>query len=213
MLKNTLYVLATALIISTSCQSKSSAQASRSASSLEVEARFIDSLEKAAQNIVQTFPGEVIGSIEFKVKATGDDLKTFAEGLVPWVNLEHPEKQLPNLVNGDNVVLPYQHVSLIIDYPLSHPDTSQLTGTVAGFTSKMLIQKISERYHKIYQEEEVAAKTKTVPEEKRTGIINRNLTDGPYGICCHDLGDLDLSSVEVYRTAEGKIVIMLGVES
>ena len=178
MLRNAIFILFITLIIFPGCKAKTSAQAPKTASNTEIEAAFLDSVEKASQNINQQLPGEQISSIEFQVRATGEDLKTFKEGFIPWVSLEHPEKQLPNLVNADQVVLPYQHISLIIDYPLNHPDTTELIGTVAGFTSKMLIQKISERYHQIYSEEEAEAKTKTIPEEKRTGLINRNQTDG-----------------------------------
>lgn len=213
MLKKTILILVIALDIFAGCRAKTSVQAQKTASNAEIEATFLDSVEKASQNITQQLPGKLISSIEFRIRATGEDLKTFKEGFIPWVSLEHPEKQLPNLVNPDQVVLPYQHVSLIIDYPLNHPDTTELTGTVAGFTTKMLIEKISERYHQIYREEEAGAKTKTIPEEKRIGLANRNQTHGKYGICCHDLGDLDLSSIEVYKTSEGKIVLMLGVES
>ncbi|GEO11120.1 hypothetical protein [Segetibacter aerophilus] len=213
MFKNTVFILTVALIIFTGCRSKMLAQVPKTASNAEVEAKFLDSIERVAQAIKFEPPGELIATIEFRIRATGEDLKNFKEGFIPWVSLEHPEKQLPNLINPEQVALPYQHVFLIIGYPLNHPDTSQLTGAVAGFTNKMLIQKISERYRQIYQEEEAGAKVKTIPIEKRTGLINRNQTDGKYEVWGHDLGDLDLSSVEVYRTAEGKIVLMLGVES
>ena len=48
---------------------------------------------------------------------------------------------------------------------------------------------------------------------QRKGIINRNETDGKYGIWGHDLEDLDLSTIEVYRNKENKLELVLGIES
>lgn len=76
-----------------------------------------------------------------------------------------------------------------------------------------MILAISKKYHEIYNEEEKSSKIKTIPLDERTGIINRNETQGKYGIWGHDLSDLDLSSIEVYETDEGKINILLIIES
>lgn len=76
-----------------------------------------------------------------------------------------------------------------------------------------MLQVISKKYHEIYIEEEASATTKTIPVEKREGLINRNETNGKYGIWGHDLSDLDLSSVEVYQNSEKKIYLVLSVES
>lgn len=213
MAKNVILTLIVALAFFSSCRTNSAAQVGQLGDITSAEVNLLDSLEKAAQNITEHLPGVLIGSIDFNVKAKGEDLKTFKGGFIPWINLEHPEQQVSELVRADELVLPYQNISLIIDYPLNHPDTTLLIGGATGFTRSQLILKISGTYRQIYREEEDAAKSKTIPVDERTGLINRNQTDGKYGICGHDLSDLDLSSIHVYRNREGKIVIMLGVES
>ena len=76
-----------------------------------------------------------------------------------------------------------------------------------------MILAISKKYNEVYAEEEKTANTKTIPIDKRTGLINRNETDGKYGIWGHDLSDLDLSGIEVYKTKDEKINIILLIES
>ncbi len=44
-----------------------------------------------------------------------------------------------------------------------------------------------------------------VYSSRRRGIINRNQTNGKYGIWGHDIGDLDLSAVIVKKTGDGLI--------
>jgi hypothetical protein len=76
-----------------------------------------------------------------------------------------------------------------------------------------LVDHITGSYNRIYLEEEESAKTKTIPVDKREGIINRNQTDGKYGIWGHDLGDLDLSSIIVHKLRNGIIKLELYIES
>jgi hypothetical protein len=96
---------------------------------------------------------------------------------------------------------------------LNKPANFILKSTSKGFTIKQLVLEISKKYNEIYNEEEKSARTKTIPVDKRKGLINRNETDGKYGVWGHDIGDLDLSSIEVYKTKDGKFQIVLGIES
>lgn len=96
---------------------------------------------------------------------------------------------------------------------MNNPAEFILKSSEKGFTKKQLVIEISKKYHEIYDAEESTSKTKTIPIEKRKGLINRNETYGKYGICCHDIGDLDLSSAHVYKTNDGKIQVVLNVES
>jgi hypothetical protein len=104
-------------------------------------------------------------------------------------------------------------VILIIDYPVMVPVYFPLSSTGIGFSRRQLITAISLQYHSIYKEEEETASDKTVPPDERRGLQNRNQTNGKYGIWGHDLSDLDLSTVEVYRNKNGIIYLSLGVES
>jgi hypothetical protein len=157
--------------------------------------------------------GERIATIGFKVKATGEDLKTFDDGVVPWISLENPDSEIGNLIDADVMVLQSQKVTIIIDYPLNNPATFEMTTIERGFTRKQLIQEVSKRYHEIYKLEENSATTKTVPMDKREGLINRNQTDGKFGVWGHDLSDLDLGSIEVHQGVNGKVYLVLLVES
>ena len=71
---------------------------------------------------------------------------------------------------------------------------------------------IGKFYEEIYDEEEASAITKTLPMSERK-IMNRNQTDGIYGIWGHDLDDIAISGVEARRTKDGEIVLILGIKS
>jgi hypothetical protein len=157
--------------------------------------------------------GVKISNIEYKVKALPEDTSDFDNGIIPWVNLENPGKELNRLVDSDEVVLAFAKVTLIIDYPLTKPASFTLESVSKSFSRKELIKAISEKYHEVYAGEEKSTKTEIVPRDKREGLINRNETNGKYGICCHDLSDLDLSSIDVFKNDEGKIYLVLNVES
>jgi hypothetical protein len=157
--------------------------------------------------------GRLISTIEIKLKATKEDLKVFDDGIVPWISLEKPGQEMNRLIDGDKIVLPYAKVSIIIDYPLNTAAVFEITTTGEGFSTKQIILEISKKYHEIYALEESSATTKTLPMEKRKGLINRNETNGKYGVCCHDLADLDLSTIDVHQNTKGKITLVLGVES
>ena len=86
----------------------------------------------------------------------------------------------------------------MIDYPLNKPTEIEIRSKEKeGFSRIELIRLISQAYHRIYDEEEASAKVKTVPLKKREDLINRNETDGKYGIWGHNIGDLDLSAIIV----------------
>lgn len=176
----------------------------------------IESLHKKELESINNIPenqGELIATIEFEIKANAEELKDFEDGIIPWISIEKPEDKISRLIEADKIVVPYSEITLIIDYPLNNPAKFLLISSEKGFTKKQLAIEISKKYLDIYKAEERSAKTKTIPVEKREGLINRNETDGMYGIWGHDIGDLDLSSLQVYKTKNGKITILLGIES
>lgn len=73
------------------------------------------------------------------------------------------------------------------------------------------MQEITKEYQKLYQDEEKSATIKTVPMKERK-MYNRNQTNGKYGIWGHDLADLALSSIQVYKE-NGNTILTLGIES
>lgn len=174
------------------------------------ERQWLDSL--AALEQVQN-PYEELGEpqsvIPFGVITS--DREIFADGIVPWASLANPEEDLPQLVSKDMVVIYDTVVTVVIDYPLTNPYEFKLISP-DGFTRGQLLTEISKQYKFVYAEEEKTATVKTLPVEQRQ-ILNRNTTDGKYGIWGHDLNDLDLSEVHVHKAPDGRIVLLLQVES
>lgn len=154
--------------------------------------------------------GKLVGEFDFGLKATQEQKKDWQDGVIPWINLDNPE--INQLINGDEILVKKTLINIIFDYPLNKPHTFEFKNE-KGFSRKDLVLLISKKYHEIYDEEEVTSKVKTIPVDKRTGIINRNETDGKYGIWGHDLTDLVLSGIEVHETDKGEMNIILLIES
>lgn len=162
-------------------------------------------LEKQYDNL-----GELVSTIEFQVNT--DNRTDFEDGIIPWASLEDPQADIPNLVNRDEVVIKHTSIKIIIDYPLTN-QYEFILNSDKGFTRAELLSQISTHYYKLFDEEESSATIKTIPVDKRTTMANRNQTDGKYGIWGHDIADLVLSSISVYKTANGEMVLSLNIES
>jgi hypothetical protein len=153
--------------------------------------------------------GELTSKVRFDVKT--DNLQDYEDGKVPWIRVDSPQVDIANLIGKDEVVIPETKVTVIIDYPLSTSYEFELISK-KGFTRKQLINEISNHYHQLYDEEEKTATVKTVPLKDRK-IYNRNQTNGKYGIWGHDIGDLVLDEIHVYKNANGEVTLTLQLES
>lgn len=156
--------------------------------------------------------GEFLQTIDFSVEASEDEREDLEDGIVPWINLVGREVELERLIDPDSIALNYQKARIVFDYPLNNPTTREITTSDEGFTRRQLVEAIGRFYEEIYEEEEASATTKTLPKSDRR-IMNRNQTDGIYGIWGHDLDDIAISGVEARRTRDGEIVLILGIES
>jgi hypothetical protein len=156
--------------------------------------------------------GVLVGNIKFELKTTKEEKETFEDGIVPWVNINDPKKQLDSLLSADEIVLTSPKATLIIDYPLTQKAIF-IIESPNGFSRKQLILLISEKYHQIYKEEEDGATIKTIPVDERGDELNRNKTNGKYGIWGHDITDLDLDSIDVRKASDGEIFLELDIES
>ena len=154
--------------------------------------------------------GQLIRTIACNTKTS--DLKDFPDGKIPWVDIKNNSTGKQDIIDATEVVIKEHKITVQIDYPLNKPYSFELS-SANGFTRAQLIQAIIDNYNKIYQEEEATAIVKTVPLKERKGMSNRNETNGKYGIWGHDIDDLSLSEIEVYRAADGKITLGLGMES
>jgi hypothetical protein len=130
------------------------------------------------------------------------------------VQVSDPRQALATLDQPDEIVIPFEHAVLVIDYPLTSPATMEIEAPLPiGFTKASLIKAICDEYQHVYDAEEGTAATKTIPVEDRGTLRNRNRTDGAYGIWGHDLEDLILVAVHWTREPSGMVRIELRVES
>jgi len=129
------------------------------------------------------------------------------------IHLHDPERAIALLDHPDEIVIPFDHAVLVIDYPLSTPARTTIASPFAlGFTRAALIKTICEEYAHVYDAEEGTAAIKTTPLSERGATRRRNRTDGAYGIWGADLQDLVMTAARWTRRADGTVQIELHVE-
>ena len=129
------------------------------------------------------------------------------------LRLDDPDRAVSLLANPDEIIIPFDHATLIIEFPLTTPATIPITSSVPqGFTRRELVKAICEEYANVYEAEEATAATKTIPLAERSGDGVRNRTDGVYGIWGHDLHDLVLTAARWSRKQDGMVTVELHVE-
>jgi hypothetical protein len=153
--------------------------------------------------------GTLISKVRFDV--TTKNLKDYENGKVPWIRIDSPQIDIKNLIGKDEIVIPETKLTIIIDYPLTSNYKFDLISKT-GFTRTQLINEISKHYYRLYDEEEKTASIKTIPLKERK-IYNRNQTNGKYGIWGHDIGDLVLDEIHVYKNSTGEVFLVLQLES
>lgn len=149
--------------------------------------------------------------VTFSVKATTDQEKEFKDKIVPWASIKNSESDSIRLIDSNLKVISVREATVIVDYPVRKPVNFKITSE-SGFTKSDLLRKIGQIYRQLYQDEEASSTIRTVPKDKRKGVVNRNATDGKYGIWGHDIDDLDISSATI-SCNNGKCIIKLGIES
>jgi hypothetical protein len=154
--------------------------------------------------------GKLLTVIAFNVKT--DNKQTYADGIIPFANIDKPDADIKNLVDKDVTVITQNKITVIIDYPLTNAYKFTTTSP-KGFTRQALLLAISNQYHQVYDQEEQTATVKTIPENARGLRQVRNSTNGKYGIWGHDLDDIVLADILVYQNAAGEIVLALDIQS
>jgi len=159
-------------------------------------------------------PGDrLIGEIRFPGKCRSDLLDIYTDGIYHHIALDDPEPDISRLFAPDEVVLPAGEYSLVIDYPVAEPVELPLKpADPRGFTRAGIAREIAKAYRRLYEEEERTAEIKVTPSDERWPVLNRNRTDGAYGIWGHDLGDLALDSIRVIDRG-GQRFLTLSVDS
>lgn len=170
----------------------------------------LKNLEHASAGKQFTDLGELINTIQFNVIT--ENRKNYVNGIIPWASIENAKSELNQLVEGNKIVIKENKATIIIDYPLTNEYRFDLSSQ-DGFTRAELLKEISYNYYKLYEEEENSASIKTIPVDKRTTMYNRNQTNGKFGIWGHDIADLILTEILVYKTVGGQIILALNIES
>lgn len=130
------------------------------------------------------------------------------------IRLEQPESAVLALERPDEIVIPFEHAVLVIDFPLTTPAEVKISAPLPiGFTRGALVRAICDEYAHVYAAEEGTAAIKPIPPEDRGPGRSRNRTDGAYGIWGHDLEDLVIESAHWMREPDGTVKIELHVVS
>lgn len=128
------------------------------------------------------------------------------EARAPRIASWASERDAFQMVDPDEVVID-KDVKVEFDYPLSQSFEFDLPGPV---TRMQLADFICATYQRIYEEENAATKPSTVEErQQRGGLLNREQTNGPYGIWGHDIGDLWLEGI-VYHPEVALVTLSIG---
>ncbi len=115
---------------------------------------------------------------------------------------------------ANSIVVASNVLHIVVDYPVAGEwEFKVVSADPKGFTNADLARQISRVYHAMYDEEERTSIIKVVPMEQRKRLINRNKTNGKFGIWGHDIGDLVLHTVEIYQARDGKLTAVLGIDS
>lgn len=121
------------------------------------------------------------------------------------VDLDNLEESLRNIEDGlgvsrdpnEVVFTSDQPMKVLIDYPLDTEVTFEIEPVDGKFVRKYLVEKIIRKYMEIYREEAKSTQVEVIPKDQRVFLLNRNQTDGKYGIWGHDLSDLSLRAMEL----------------
>ena len=149
--------------------------------------------------------------IDFRMSVGPEDREDFSDGFVPWVSIGGFHGDKFRLDNPEEIVIKSSEIVIVVEYPLTN--TAYINASSKdGFTRMELAEHIANGYEKIYLAEDQSSAIKVIPREEREGLINRNTTDGVYGIWGHDITDLVLSGV-IVDFQKGDVVVFLSIES
>jgi hypothetical protein len=153
-------------------------------------------------------------STRLKVSPEPIALMVTRVGFPKGMRVHDVAKALAMIEKPDEIVIPFEHATLVIDFPLTVPATIAITAAIPqGFTRSELVRAICDEYQHVYDAEEGTAQTKPLPREERGERGERNRTDGAYGIWGHDLEELVINSARWVRQSNDNVRIELHVEA
>jgi hypothetical protein len=130
-----------------------------------------------------------------------------------WMDLGDVRENFSILLNADEFVLETPEATLALTYPLNMAATRVIRPENGkAFTRGELVKLIEETYQELYRLETDSQSLPTPPVHERGSFINRPESDGIFGVWGHDLGDLGVSEIAVYRIA-GRVWLDLDMVS
>jgi hypothetical protein len=112
-----------------------------------------------------------------------------------WHQDDFDDEEDKELLPPSEIVIASPIINIVIDYPVTN-SAEYKHENPGGFTRKLLAELIAGDYQLMYDEEE---KTTVIqPGTLAPFLINRNQTDGRYGIWGHDIGDLILHTATYF---------------
>jgi hypothetical protein len=114
--------------------------------------------------------------------------------------------------SNDNEIITEGELTFITDYPLKNK--AKLTTTKPVSTIRDVLNHFYNLYKQIYKEEEESTTIPIMSLKERiqmqNGLINRNKTNGKYGIWGHDIGDLWFEGILYYNSNTKEIKMSMG---
>ena len=94
------------------------------------------------------------------------------------------------VLDKDEIITHAKKVTVIFSYPLSGEFRFEFKNSQGKITRREFALFIQSTYRRIYDEES------SEPVDNISGMLNRQSTDGPYGIWGHHIGDLVIEGVQ-----------------
>lgn len=114
---------------------------------------------------------------------------------------------LARMIEPGRMVAETPGAVLILDYPLGVLAERMLTPRNGHtFTAGEIVAAIGETYRAVYAAETASQSAPTPPFGERGQLLNRPPSNGTFGIWGHDIEDLYIEGVHLYR-AEGRLWI------
>lgn len=157
----------------------------------------------------------IVWWLSHRIKVTHEPVALMVTRIAfpPGMRVHDPDQALAMVELRDEIVIPFQRATLVIDFPLTHPANIAIHAALPqGFTRGELVRTICEEYTHVY-----AAEEGTAPEEpaihERGDRRERTRTDGAYGIWGHALEDLVVRSARWVKQSNGEVRIELHVDA
>ena len=118
------------------------------------------------------------------------------------------EPLMRKALTSDDTIFAGKDISFVLNYPLTNPASFTISRPL-GWRAKDVISAIANAYAEVYNTEDKTVKEHPVtPEGERGFLMNRNKTDGEYGIWGHDMADLYLEGFTIDK--DGKVEVWMG---